>query len=304
MNRIRLIVLVAALAIVGAACSAAPHAAVVNDTSIADDDVYALRTAEIGATAAGEQFRSDLTTLIVGQVTIDAAAEQYGITGLDTDEGREAFLATATEQELSIITNVTSNPELTDFAVDVVTTQLAVRSAVQEALASDPAVLEEVWEEDQALLIEVCPRHILTATEEEADAARDRVLAGEDFSAVADEVSLDTFSAGGELPCPSNPAAYVEPFATVTATAPVGEVTLPFETQFGWHIVVVDSREFPQTYEEFAADATRWVPADVIAGAWTNWRDDALGAAEIVVRSQIGTWFPQGDGILPPPKSP
>ncbi len=304
MKRVRLIVLIAAVAVLGAACAAVPDAAVVNETGITDADVLGLRTAEVGTSTVAEQFRSDLTTLIVGQATLDAAEEQYGITGLDTDEGREAFVTTASQEELSIITNVATNPDLTEFAVDVVTTQLAVRSAVQEALASDPEVLETVWENDQALLIEVCPRHILTATEAEATAARERVLAGEDFGTVADEVSLDTFSPGGELPCPSNPADYVEPFSTVTATAPIGEITLPFESQFGWHVVIVDSREFPQTYEEFAEDAARWVPAAVISGAWSNWRDRALGDAEISVRSQIGTWFPQGDGILPPPKSP
>lgn len=117
-------------------------------------------------------------------------------------------------------------------------------------------------------------------------------------------MSLDTFSPGGALPCPSSPTNYVEPFATVVATAPVGELTEPFETEFGWHVVRVDSREFPESFEAFAAEPERWLPQTVIEAAWANWRDEVVGRSSIIVRSQIGTWFPQADGIIPPPASP
>ena len=130
------------------------------------------------------------------------------------------------------------------------------------------------------------------------------MLAGEDFGAVADELSLDTFSPGGQLPCPSSPSSFVEPFASVVASAPVGETTLPLQTEFGWHVVLVDSREGPESFEEFAEDAQRWIPIVELNQAYIAWRDEALGRAAIVVRSQIGTWFPQGDGILPPAESP
>jgi hypothetical protein len=303
-SRIRITAAATAAVFALSACSSADVAANVGGTDITDGEVIALRSAGVGPTADGGQFRGDLTTLIIGRATLLAAEEDFGITGLESPEAREAWLAQATPQELDVVANVAANPALTDAAVEVVTTQLMVRDAVIDAIATDEELLLRVWQERQQELIEVCPIHILVATEEEAAEARARVLAGEDFASLADEVSLDTSSPGGALPCPSIPVAYVEPFATVVATAPVGEVTEPFETQFGWHIVVVESREVPASYDEYVSESQRWIPADALAGEWTIWRDDAVERAVVLVRSQIGRWFPEGDGILPPPTSP
>ena len=303
-SRTRIAAAATAALFVLSACSSADVAANVGGTDITDGEVTALRSADVGSTADGGQFRGDLTTLIVGRATLLAAEEDFGITGLEAPGAREAWLAQATPQELDVIANVAGNPALTESAVEVVTTQLMVRAAVIDAIAEDEELLLRVWQERQQELIEVCPLHILVATEAEAAETRARVLAGEDFANLADEVSLDTSSPGGALPCPSIPVAYVEPFATVVATAPVGEVSEPFETQFGWHIVIVESREVPASYEDFASESQRWIPADALAGEWTIWRNDAVERAVVVVRSQIGRWFPEGDGILPPPTSP
>lgn len=302
-RRIRLALLVAGAAALITACSG-DYAATVNGEVITNDEVLSLRTTEVTERVQGEQFRGDLTTLIVIEAEIQGAEEDFGITGLDSPQAREAWLADAGDAELNVVTGVATNPELSETAVDAVTTQLMLRDLVSEALIQDEELLLEVWQERQPQLVEVCPSHILVRTRAEAEDARDRVLAGEDLAAVADEVSLDTFSPGGALPCPSSPTDYVEPFATVVATAPIGELTEPFETEFGWHIVLVDSREFPESFEAFATDPGRWIPQTVVDGEWVTWRDGVVAEAEIIVRSTIGTWFPQADGILPPPASP
>ncbi|MGI9528188.1 MAG: peptidylprolyl isomerase [Acidimicrobiia bacterium] len=296
--------LIAAVALVVAACSNSDVAATVNETAITNEDVGELRTAPVGDTVNGEQFRGDLTTLIVAQSMFDAAEEDYGITGLDTEEGRQAYLAQAPQSELEILAAIDDNAALGEGATDVVTSQLAVRSAVSEELANDPETLLRVWQDQRDLLTSVCVRHIVVPDQAEAQAAYDRVAAGEPFSDVADDVSRDEISLGGQLGCPAHPTDYVEPFASVVATTEVGVVTQPFETEFGWHIVIVDERTLPASYDEFVADASRWVPEVVIQAAWSNWRDAALGRADIAVRSQIGRWFARGDGILPPPDSP
>ena len=157
---------------------------------------------------------------------------------------------------------------------------------------------------NQNLLLLACARHVLVATEEEAQDARARFEAGEDFSALATELSLDTQSPGGALPCPSRPDDFLQPFSSVVATAPVGEVAGPVETQFGWHIVLVDSREFPQNLDELSQDPLRWLPPALVDAAWTGWINESLESANIEVRSQIGTWYPPVDGIIPPPPSP
>ena len=296
--------LIAAVAMIVAACSNSDVAATVNGTEITNEEVADLRSAPVGDTADGEQVRGDLTTLIVAQATVDAAEEDYGITGLDTDEAREAYLAQASPSELSVLDSISQNPELGPGAADVVLTQLAVRSAVVEAISNDPELLVGVWEEQRDILTQVCVRHIVVPEQAEAQAAYDRIQGGESFGDVADEVSRDDRSPGGQLQCPASPSDYVEPFATVVATTDVGVVTEPFETEFGWHVVIVDERSLPASYEELVADPQRWVPDIVVQGVWSTWRDSAVSRADVAVRSQIGRWFPSGDGILPPPESP
>jgi len=306
-RRLKILVLIAALGAFASACSSATHAATVNGTAITDAEVLAVRSDDPGSAGEisdGDTFRSDLTTLIVTRASALAAADDYGLDDLDSEAARQAFLAVALPEELTIVNNVSANPALGSYAVEVVTTQLAIRRAVISAMAQDPGFLQSVWDGDRDRLVQVCVRHLVVETQDGAQAAKDRIDAGEDFGDVATDVSLDQQSVGGALPCPVNPARYVEPFSSVVAGEPVGEVTDPFETSFGWHVVVIDSRDEPQSYEEFAADPERWIPAELLVAEFNAWRDAIVSRADIVVRSQIGTWFPQADAIIAPAGSP
>ncbi len=304
-RRTRIAVLIALLALVLAACGGANIAATVNGKDISDADVLALGAAPSDAPTVGaEGFRNLLTNTIFTEAMVTAAEADFGIENLDAQASTDAYIANVTPAELNILQSVAANPQLSDEAVDLVAVQLLVRSTVKEEIANTPEYLEGVWQNNQNLLVQACVRHVLVETEEEALVAMDRVEDGEDFSAVANEISLDTQSPGGVLPCPTNPSVFIEPFSSVVATAPVGEVVGPIETDFGWHIVLVDSRESPRTLDELAEDPLRWIPEELLDAAWSNWLNDALSSADITVRSQIGTWYPPVDGIIPPPASP
>ncbi|MCC6794164.1 MAG: peptidylprolyl isomerase [Candidatus Hydrogenedentes bacterium] len=73
------------------------------------------------------------------------------------------------------------------------------------------------------------------------DAAAERLKKGEDFAAVAKEVSEDPGSKdkGGEYKGVRR-GQMVPEFDKRMAEAKVGEVTAPFTTQFGWHIIKVN----------------------------------------------------------------
>lgn len=295
----------AAFALVLAACSAGGVAATVNGVEITDDNIVGLAARSEGAVSAdAEQYRNLLTNSIVTVAMVSAAETDFGLEDLSSPEATDAYLAEASVQDIALIDRVSSNPDLTQDAVELVTVQLNVRASVKEELASETEFLQGIWQDDQDMLVQVCARHILVASEAEATAARERYDAGEDFSALAVELSLDTQSPGGVLPCPAQPEDFVQPFSSVVATAPVGEVAGPIETQFGWHIILVDSREFPQSLDELTQDPLQWIPSALVDAAWIGWINDALESADIEVRSQIGTWYPAVDGILPPPPSP
>jgi hypothetical protein len=87
-------------------------------------------------------------------------------------------------------------------------------------------------------------RHILVETEEEAVVALDRINSGEGFATVAQELSLDTGSAanGGELGFVPR-GRFVEPVEEAIFSLPIGEISQPVESQFGWHVIEVLARE-------------------------------------------------------------
>jgi hypothetical protein len=69
-------------------------------------------------------------------------------------------------------------------------------------------------------------------------------------------------------------------------------------------VILVDSREAPQSVEELAEDPARWIPQELAEFYMTEWIRGVVEDLTVVVRSDIGTWIPSAFGILPPPQSP
>jgi peptidyl-prolyl cis-trans isomerase C len=85
-------------------------------------------------------------------------------------------------------------------------------------------------------------RHILVATEAEAQDVLARLKSGADFAKLAAERSRDegSKSQGGELQWAA-PATYVRPFAEALAKLTKGATTeAPVQTNFGWHVIRLD----------------------------------------------------------------
>ncbi|WP_303904911.1 peptidylprolyl isomerase [Thiohalomonas denitrificans] len=101
-------------------------------------------------------------------------------------------------------------------------------------------------------------QHILISTNElvsdenaraRLDRLRDRIQAGEDFAALARTHSDDKGSAsrGGDLGW-SNPGSFVPAFEQVLDKLSPGEVSQPFKSDFGWHIVqLIERRDHDNT---------------------------------------------------------
>lgn len=87
---------------------------------------------------------------------------------------------------------------------------------------------------------------------------RQRILDGESFATLAREYSDDTGSAlkGGDVGW-SLPGKFVEEFAAVAEAIPLHEVSEPFKTQFGWHILEVTERRDQDFSEEIQRSQAR-----------------------------------------------
>jgi len=105
---------------------------------------------------------------------------------------------------------------------------------------------------EQVISQQVRSRHILIKPNElvsEEDAQqrlqefRERILGGEDFTRLAQLYSVDYASGsnGGDIGW-MDPGATVKEYETVTNQLTEGELSEPFRSQFGWHLVEVTGR--------------------------------------------------------------
>ena len=84
----------------------------------------------------------------------------------------------------------------------------------------------------------VTARHILVPTLNEAMTARERITdSGEDFADIAKELSKCPSSAQGGSLGTFGKGQMVKPFEDAAFSLPVGKVSLPIQTQFGYHLI-------------------------------------------------------------------
>lgn len=133
-------------------------------------------------------------------------------------------------------------------------------------------------------------RHILMKTNDLADdatvkgklmALRERILKGEEFAGVAQTSSQDPGSAaeGGDLGW-AGPGSFAPEFEQALAGLKDNEISEPFQTQFGWHIVqMLGHRRFDNIDEikrRQAMEAIRASKADEETELWLRrMRDEA-----------------------------
>ena len=114
--------------------------------------------------------------------------------------------------------------------------------------------------DDRVMVDQVLSRHILIKpnavrsdrqVRDDLNSLRSRILSGEDFAELARAHSEDPGSAskGGELGWLA-PSVFAPAFREVAATIPLQEVSEPFQSRFGWHIMqVLDKRKHDNSDE-------------------------------------------------------
>jgi hypothetical protein len=173
--------------------------------------------------------------------------------------------------------------------------QQALIAVAQRYLLGDP---EAFFRDNPALFQLACVSHILVSTDgttedqakAEADGLARQLAGGASFAQLAQSNSDDrSGSGGGELGC-ELPSRYVAEFKAAVEGAPVGQVTAPVKTQFGWHLILVTARR-AATYAEVEDQV-----ADVQAAQTGASIDQFLGeltcaeGTRIRVLARYGTW--------------
>lgn len=249
------------------------------------------------------QLARPISTLITEDVMSKAAADEgLEVTEADVDEqiteivdqsfggDRDAF-DQAIEQRGASMTEVR-----TQFR-----TALLAEALIEDPESADPADEAAVQEFYDQQFAEPVVAHLLTETEEEAQQARERIEGGEEFAAVAQEVSIDVQSGqqGGRLG-PLVEGQFVPEFEAAAQELEVGELSQPVETEFGYHIItleappeldevrdaIVQQLEQGDQSQKFAAlgerlDEEAEVTVDLAFGTWTGLAEGGLVVEEL-----------------------
>ncbi len=142
-----------------------------------------------------------------------------------------------------------------------------LQNKVQENLKKDVArTADMVW-----------ARHILVETEEEAQAALDRINAGEEWGDVCAEVSTDSSASnGGDLGWFTE-GTMVQPFNDAAFSQEVGTISDPVQTDYGWHLIqVIGHEERPLTSSQYNT---------AVETAYQNWLDGYSSQLDITMES-------------------
>ncbi|HLT58560.1 MAG TPA: peptidylprolyl isomerase [Limnochordales bacterium] len=134
---------------------------------------------------------------------------------------------------------------------------------------------------------QVRARHILVESQELAQELRERLLAGEDFAALAQEHSIDRGSAvrGGDLGWFGR-GVMVDVFEEAAFALEPGQLSEPVESMFGYHIILVEDRQ--EAVEAALDEETRAAIADQLRQQKLNARlpvylDELYQAADIEI---------------------
>jgi foldase protein PrsA len=122
----------------------------------------------------------------------------------------------------------------------------------------DEAALKKTYESDKSAFTVASVRHILIATDqrkpEEALKLANELVArlkkGEDFAALAKQYSDDPGSKdNGGLYADADVSQWVPEFKQAALTLPIGQISEPVKTDYGYHVMKVESRK-QKSYEE------------------------------------------------------
>lgn len=235
----------------------------------------------------GDAVRS----VLAGILRVESAhvlLDQYGLAV--TDEDREAVLEQFSQDPVFDLLG----EELTNLLVSLNAQDLAL--ARLEAPSRD--TLAAMYAKSPASVGSLCVRHLVVATKQEASAAQQRVLDGEDFAKVAGEVSTEPNAneTGGALAEEGSECltltTYQEQFDKLFTAGALqarpGVPTAPVQSSFGWHVIYV--RPFDEVAQSIEASLAEQAGELLLSGY--------VATSEVRVASRYGRWDPSTGQVV------
>lgn len=187
---------------------------------------------------------------LVGLRLAEAYAEDAGITVADEDvEAEVANLESGLGADIvagALDENGVTREDLAALARSFLLEDEAARALALETIGEDG--LQALYEENLGDYTVVDVDHILLQTEQEAMDAYAQVTAPgatrDDFLALAKDVSIDPSAQENSGALGAAPAGgYVPEFAEAAVGLEPDEISQPVQTDFGWHVIRLNSKE-------------------------------------------------------------
>jgi parvulin-like peptidyl-prolyl isomerase len=174
--------------------------------------------------------------------------------------------------------------------------QLEAELSGQGCAAPDGTAQQAYYNAHKSDFRSVCLAHILVGTEAEADQLYAQLQAGANFADLAKANSTDsTAPQGGDLGCATK-GSLVPEFDSAAFGAAPGVVTKPVQTQFGWHLILVD-HFVDETFEQ-AQNIVERAMQSAASDALNEWLSTATGDAKVTVSSRYGKWDDSTNSVV------
>ena len=230
--------LLAALPFLGACASEDQAVATVNGEKITKGQLDQRLEGQAGKPTLQQMVDQDLVLQYGRQNHIDVSDKEIGdwLAQLQTRFPPGQFEQVIAQQGLTM-----------DDVRNIGRVQLTVKKAVDRNINVSQSQVADFFNRNRSLYDtpeQVCARHILVKTKPEADSIEGQLRRGGDFAAIARKNSQDPGSAskGGDLGC-FGQTQMVPPFSAAAFSLRPGQISQPVQTQFGWHIIQVQSKK-------------------------------------------------------------
>ena len=313
--RASLLALVSLLVLVG--CSdadgsggARPAAATVNGDEITDAEVATnvklftflagLNGAPCGTKVEGETDEAACARFAIGSLIeehfVQTYADEHDLTVAQADKDAllgqlEQSLGGAQAVDDQLAEAGIGRPEL-----DALTGRILLFQKVQEAIAADQGddkELRVLYQQNLLQFTTLDTQHILLKTKAEAQDAYDEVTAPgateEDFLALAGKISTDPGAKQNSGAIGATAATGLDPaYAAAAAELEPGEISKPVQSQFGWHVIRLVSKDV-QSFEDAKGSLAQQQGGE----DFERWLSEAASAASIEVNPKYGRFNPE-----------
>ncbi len=186
--------------------------------------------------------REQILDMLIDSRLVAAKAKELNVTVTDAAVTKELENSRGYFETEAKFTEFLAEQKITvEYLTEMIRKDLLFTSLyekINEGTAVSDQEIETYYNSNKDQFVEVKASHILVATEAEAKAVKGRLGKGEDFSALAKELSIDPSGKenGGSLGTFSH-GAMVEEFDKAVFSMKPGEISEPVKTEFGYHII-------------------------------------------------------------------